>query len=89
MSENLLKLTSEDNQKNAAKFEGGDHVFYQQDLEESNELDAKEWLEQGELVAIVSEVHGGIIGYVHNEHAQDITTVLNLHAIDRMSDIKK
>jgi hypothetical protein len=81
---NKLALTEEDNHKIAQNYPGGDHAFYHQDLEESNIADAQEWLSGGEMVGIVSEIHGGIIGYVHVENADDITTVLNLHAIDRL-----
>ncbi|MCA1066170.1 hypothetical protein QTG56_25110 (plasmid) [Rossellomorea sp. AcN35-11] len=62
--------------------ENDDHPFTYQDLEELNVKDAKEWLDDGEMVGIVSEVHGGIIGYVHKIHAADVTTILNLHMID-------
>lgn len=46
-------------------------------------MDLVEWIERDELVGLVSEFHGGIIGYVHRDHADDITTVLNIHAINR------
>lgn len=84
MRKNLMNLTKADDEKIAENFNGGEHPFYHQDLEEMNLKDAKDWLDKGEMVGIVSEVHGGIIGYVHNEHADDINTVLNLHAIERM-----
>jgi hypothetical protein len=84
MEDNILKLTNDDNKKIAGNFSGGDHDFYHQDLEGMNVKDAKEWLDKDELVAIVSEIHGGIIGYIHRSHADDITTILNLHAIDRL-----
>ena len=84
MENNILKLTNDDNKKIAENFSGGNHDFYHQDLEDMNMKDAKEWLDKDELVGIVSEIHGGIIGYIHRGHADDITTILNLHAIDRL-----
>jgi hypothetical protein len=84
MEDNILKLTNDDNKKIAENYSGGDHDFYQLELEEMNTNDAKEWLDKNELVSIVSEIHGGIIGYIHRDHVDDITTVLNLHAIDRL-----
>lgn len=84
MSENILKTTKEDDQKIAEKYSGGDHDFFHQELEQENVSDAKEWLDNDEMVGIVSELHGGIIGYFHREHADEIVTVLNLHAIDRV-----
>jgi hypothetical protein len=84
MTKNLLKLTNEDNEKISKNYSGGEHDFYHQDLEEENVKDAKGWLDEGEMVGIVSEIHGGIIGYVHRDHADDIATILNLHAIDRV-----
>ncbi|KAF2423622.1 MULTISPECIES: hypothetical protein [Bacillus] len=81
---NNMKLTQEDSLKIAKNYHDGDHAFYHQDLEEPNVKDAKKWLENGELVGIVSEIHGGIIGYIHADHADDIVSILNLYAIDRL-----
>lgn len=89
MAENILKLTNEDNEKIAKGYEGGDHDFYYQELDEMNVDDAREWLDEGEMVGIVSELHGGIIGYIHREHSDDMVTILNLHAIDRVRHFKK
>lgn len=83
---NKLGLTKKEDQKIADAYPGGDHTFYHQDLDESNITDAENWFVGGEMVGIVSEVHGGIIGYVHLEHADDITTVLNLHVINSATE---
>lgn len=84
MTENLMNLTEMDNAKIAQNYPGGEHVFTHQDLDEKNINDFKEWLQEDSLVGIVSEVHGGIIGYVHQSHADDIVSVLNLYAIDKL-----
>lgn len=84
MNKNILRLTNEDDKTIANEFHAGDHTFYSQDLEEMNKKDAYEWFENDEMTAIVSELHGGIIGYVHREHADDIATILNLHVIERI-----
>ena len=81
-----MGLTKHDDEKIGRAYSGGDHEFYHQDLSVANEEDAKRWLDSSEMVGLVSEVHGGIIGYIHQEHANDITTVLNLYAIDRLKD---
>lgn len=83
MKENLMKLDGVDNLNIAHHYPGGSSDFYTQDLEDMNVKDAQEWLDNGELVAIVSEIHGGIIGYIQRDHADDIATVLNLHVIRR------
>lgn len=81
---NEMKLTNNDDLKIGEIFDNGEHIFYTQDLEKSNVVDALKWFENGKMVAIVSEVHGGIIGYVHQENIEDIVSVLNLYAIDRL-----
>ncbi|MFD5198427.1 hypothetical protein ACFVL4_23615 [Bacillus subtilis] len=81
---NIMKLTQEDSLKIARYYQDGDHAFYDQDLEDRNVKDAKEWFEDGEMVGIVSEIHGGIIGYIHVDHAEDIVSILNLYAIERL-----
>lgn len=84
MTNSLLKLIKEDHEKIATNYDGGDHPFTYQELDEQNVSDAIEWLDNDKMVAIVSEIHGGIIGYVHQSHADDITSVLNLHAIEKL-----
>lgn len=78
-----MKLTRYDEEKIASEYDGGEHPFFTQDLEPLNTTDAINWLEEGAMNAIVSEIHGGIIGYFHRDYADQITTILNLHAIDR------
>lgn len=51
--------------------------YYSQDLDKGNKTDAVDWLNNEELHALVSEEHGGIIGYIHKDHIEDIITVLN------------
>lgn len=87
MANNVMNLTEKDNETVAKAFPGGEHPFFHQDLEVENVHDAKEWLNKNELVAIVSEKHGGIIGYVHQAHADDVVTVLNLHVIDKEASL--
>lgn len=81
---NEMKLTNHDDLKIGENFDNGEHIFYTQDLEESNVVDALKWFENGKMVSIVSEVHGGIIGYAHQDNIEDIVSVLNLYAIDRL-----
>ncbi|MGC6586676.1 hypothetical protein ACPV3A_17115 [Paenibacillus sp. Dod16] len=87
MKDNTLKLTRYDDEKIASEFADGDFPFYGQELVDQNTNDAKTWLDEDSMIGIVSEIHGGIIGYLHRDHADEITTVLNLHAVDRKMTI--
>lgn len=80
---NQMRLTDKDNQIIAEAYPGGEHLFTHQDLDIQNLQDTNEWFQTGDLVGLVSEVHGGIIGYVHKEHVDGISSVLNLYAIER------
>lgn len=50
-------------------------------MEEMNVNDAKDWLKEGQLLALVSEEAGGIIGYIHQDYAEDVATVLSLRVL--------
>lgn len=80
---NEFKLTNEDNQLIADRFSEGNHTFLSQPLEHCNEVDLIKWMHRDALVGLVSDIHGGIIGYIHKDLADDITTILNIHAINR------
>lgn len=58
--------------------------FHTMDMEDDNLKDAFLSLAKGEMEAIVSEHHGGIIGYAFKGHAEDIATILNLHYKERV-----
>ena len=49
-------------------------VFY---LENNQILDAEKWLQDDEMVGLVDEEAGGIIGYIHQEHIEKILNLLN------------
>jgi Ca2+-binding EF-hand superfamily protein len=83
-----ISITKEENETIANAFPGGEHTFYSQDLEPENKQDAEQWIKDDEMMTIVSEIHGGIIGYVHKEHADEITSVLNLFDISRTQSNK-
>jgi len=51
--------------------------YYYQEMEEVNTLDALKWLGKSEMVAIVDEKKGGIIGYAHQTHAEKLIKKLN------------
>lgn len=46
-------------------------------MDEQNIKDLIEWVTKNELVAIVDENEGGIIGYVHEFHSDRILDTLN------------
>ena len=76
-----LEYSQEDNQLLDEMYCKSEPEFYTFDLEDGNVKDAKEWLDKGVMEAIVSEEHGGIIGYVHQEYAQAVAEILNLHVL--------
>ena len=77
-----LSISKEQNEELVAAHPDGEYEFTTQDLEELNKNDAESWLENDELVGLVSESEGGIIGYVHRAHAEKIATALNLHILN-------
>lgn len=75
-------LKPEDNHI-VADFFGEEPSFRVMDMEDDNLKDAFLALAKDELEAVVSEDHGGIIGYVVKDVSEEVTTVLNLHYIQR------
>lgn len=57
--------------------------FTVQDLEKTNTQDAKAWLNEDAMLGLVSESEGGIIGYIHEAHAETIATALNLQVLNK------
>lgn len=57
-------------------------AFTVQDLEKANTQDAEAWLNDGVMLGLVSESDGGIIGYIHEEHAEKVASALNLHVLN-------
>src|SRR6185369_14412373 len=52
--------------------------FNYQDLDsEINKPDLQKWVDADELHALVDESKGGIIGYIHHSHVDEITGLLN------------
>ena len=70
-------LTDEDNQYLATY--GETQPFYIMDMEDDNKKDAFLSLANDEMEAIVSEDHGGIIGYAFKGIAEEVVTVLNVN----------
>lgn len=75
-------LSAKDNDTISFSFEDS-APFYPMDMEEEHLKEAFLALSKDELEAIVSEDHGGIIGYVVKGVTEEVTTVLNLHYIQR------
>ena len=77
MTENLLKLNlTEKTYLEIGEHYDGETPFYSMDMEDMNVKDAKTWLDEGELNAIVDDSKG-IIGYVHKDYIDEIVAVLN------------
>lgn len=51
--------------------------YYTQNIDDTNEKDLLESLDKDELVGIVSEQEGGIIGYLLYYHDTEVINVLN------------
>ena len=51
--------------------------YYEQELNEQNILDLLKWIAENQLVAIVDEQEGGIIGYVSRNYSEEILFYLN------------
>lgn len=45
--------------------------------EETNIPDLKRWVDENVLAGLIDEEKGGIIGYIHHEHIDEITKLLN------------
>ncbi|QQO40433.1 hypothetical protein 015DV002_253 [Bacillus phage 015DV002] len=76
----VLKTTSQDNIRIAKGF-NGEPAFTLFDLEEYNIDNAADSFQRGDMLALVNEHNGEIIGYIHYEHAEEVATVLNLHVL--------
>lgn len=76
-----INITDDMTKKIVERFPDGDVPFYTQDLEEMNVEDAKSWLDSGSMQGIVSEEEGGIIGYIHEAHAEEIAAALTIHSL--------
>lgn len=56
----------------------GEHQFdVHSPLDEENKNDLQEWVDDGQLVGLVDEACGGIIGYINEAHADRIASHLN------------
>lgn len=51
--------------------------YWIHDLNELNDKDLMESAKEGCLIGLVDEEMGGIIGYIHVEHAERISKALN------------
>lgn len=51
--------------------------FYYQDLDRNNLTDLLRWAADDELVGLVDEVDGGIIGYINRAHIEKVISILN------------
>lgn len=45
--------------------------------EETNIPDLQNWVDNRELVGLIDETKGGIIGYINKAHIEDIIVLLN------------
>jgi hypothetical protein len=52
--------------------------FSEHELDSDNRQDLRTWADRGELVGLVEERNGGIIGYLNRVHAQRIIDLLAL-----------
>lgn len=65
----------------ASAYSGDILPFSSMEMHPDNTEDAMQWFEKDEMVALVDESQGGIIGYVHRAHADRIAALLNVAAL--------
>ncbi len=51
--------------------------FSIQDLDEGNKTDLEKWIYEDQLLGLIDEETGGIIGYINHAHAKRIMVMLN------------
>lgn len=73
---NLPTPSPEQDAAVARAYPDGDRPFDVCEIEFAQ--DAYSWLRTDKLVALVDESTGGIIGYVHRDHADRIAALLNV-----------
>lgn len=73
-----MKLTTEQTKTLEFLFENNKARYYNQDLETINIPDASQSLVSGELVGLVDESKGGIIGYIMQDSIDEVQSMLNL-----------
>lgn len=73
-----MKLTNEQTKTLEFLFENNKARYYNQDLETANISDASQSLVSGELVGLVDEAKGGIIGYIMEDSIDEVQSLLNL-----------
>lgn len=83
-----LSITEYEHSLITRVFPGGELPFYSHDLEELSKRDALQAVNNNELVGLVSDQAGGIIGYVQAEHAEYVASALNLHAVARSGRVE-
>lgn len=79
----ILEFISEKDQEDEY-YTSEDPRFNFMDLdEETNKPDLQKWVENDELVGLVDEECGGIIGYVNPAHADKLYSILNAQKYKR------
>lgn len=51
--------------------------FWELEMDERNKRDLQDWFNKDQLIALVDEDTGGIIGYINREHSQSLLEQLN------------
>ena len=54
-----------------------EYRFWDVELSDGTQMDAKDWIEENQMIGLVDEKKGGIIGYINREHAERIIKQLN------------
>lgn len=78
MKQKAPTTTAKQDKAVSRRYSGGDHPFTTAELvDEGMKQAVRNWLDADNLVGIVDESQGGIIGYVNAAHADRIAALLN------------
>jgi hypothetical protein len=70
--------SKEQDERVARVFPGGEHPFWTTDIfDREMKLDLRRWVDSEVLIGLVSDPQGGIIGYIHQDHIDRVTALLN------------
>ena len=75
-----LATTPKQDEAVARHFDG-DTPYSPLEMDDANKMDAVRWLASDDLIALVEEANGGIIGYINRQHADRIVAILNVASL--------
>lgn len=81
-NEELITTSEKQDKEIGEKWSGGDHPFQNHSVpDDENKKDMLKWAIDDELLPLVDDSAGGIIGYIHHTHIDRIVGLLNWAAM--------